>query len=40
MDAGQDVEYTATFEVFPTVEVQSIDDLSIEKPWRRYRRRY
>ncbi|MBR9796655.1 MAG: trigger factor, partial [Gammaproteobacteria bacterium] len=32
MDAGQDVEYTATFEVFPTVEVSSIDDLSIEKP--------
>ena len=32
MDAGQDVEYTATFEVFPTVEVNEIDDLSIEKP--------
>ena len=32
MDAGQDVEYTATFEVFPSVEVNSIDDLSIEKP--------
>ena len=32
MDAGQDVEYTATFEVFPTVEVSAIDDLSIEKP--------
>jgi len=32
MDAGQDVEYTATFEVFPAVEVSSIDDLSIEKP--------
>ena len=32
MDAGQDVEYTATFEVFPTVEVSVIDDLSIEKP--------
>ncbi len=32
MDAGQDVEYTATFEVFPTVEVNAIDDLSIEKP--------
>jgi FKBP-type peptidyl-prolyl cis-trans isomerase (trigger factor) len=26
MDAGQDVEYTATFEVFPTVEVQSMED--------------
>ena len=32
MDVGQDVEYTATFEVFPAVEVSSIDDLSIEKP--------
>ena len=32
MDAGQDVEYTATFEVFPSVEVNSIEDLSIEKP--------
>ena len=32
MDAGQDVEYTATFEVFPAVEVISLDDLSIEKP--------
>ncbi len=32
MDPGQDVEYTATFEVFPTVEISAIDDLSIEKP--------
>ena len=32
LDVGQDVEYTATFEVFPTVEVQPLDDLSIEKP--------
>ena len=32
MDAGHDVEYTATFEVFPAVEVNSLDDLSIEKP--------
>ena len=32
MDAGQDVEYTATFEVFPSVEVSPIDDLAIEKP--------
>ena len=32
MDAGQDVEYTATFEVFPSVEINSLDDLSIEKP--------
>jgi len=31
MDAGQDVEYTATFEVFPAVEINSLDDLSIEK---------
>ena len=32
MDAGQDVEYTATFEVFPAVEVNSLGDLAIEKP--------
>ena len=32
MDVGQDVEYTATFEVFPTVEVSTLDDLSVEKP--------
>ena len=32
MGAGQDVEYTATFEIFPTVEVKGIDDLVIEKP--------
>ena len=32
MDAGQDVEYTATFEVFPAVEVNSLEDLAIEKP--------
>lgn len=32
MDAGQDVEYTATFEVFPIVEVQPLTDLAIEKP--------
>ena len=32
MDVGQDVEYTATFEVFPTVEVNTLDDLSVEKP--------
>jgi len=32
LDAGQDVEYTATFEVFPTVEIQSLEDLTIEKP--------
>ena len=32
MDAGQDVEYTATFEVFPAVEVNSLEDLAIEMP--------
>ena len=32
MDVGQDVEYTATFEVFPTLEVSTLDDLSVEKP--------
>ena len=32
MDAGQDVEYTATFEVFPAVEVNALEDLAIEKP--------
>ena len=32
MDVGQDVEYTATFEVFPTVEVSTLHDLSVEKP--------
>ena len=32
MDAGQDVEYTATFEIFPTIEVQPLNDLTIEKP--------
>ena len=32
LDAGQDVEYTATFEVFPTIEVQPLKDLTIEKP--------
>ena len=32
MDAGQDVEYTATFEVFPAIELRSIDSLSIDKP--------
>ena len=32
MDAGQDVEDTAPFEVFPTVEVQPMGDLTIEKP--------
>ncbi len=32
MGAGQDVEYTATFEIFPSVEVKDIADLVIEKP--------
>ena len=31
MDAGQDVEDTATF-MFPSVEVNPVDDLAIEKP--------
>ena len=30
--AGQDVEYTATFEIFPTVELKDIAGLKIEKP--------
>jgi trigger factor len=32
MGAGQDVEYTATFEIFPSIEVKDITDLVIEKP--------
>ncbi len=32
MGAGQDVEYTATFEIFPSIEVKEITDLVIEKP--------
>ena len=32
LDAGKDVEYTATFEVFPAIEVQPLKDLTIEKP--------
>ena len=32
MGAGQDVEYTATFEIFPSIEVKDIADLVIEKP--------
>ena len=32
MGAGQDVEYTATFEIFPSVEVKEIADIVIEKP--------
>ena len=30
--AGQDVEYTATFEIFPTVELKEISGLKVEKP--------
>ena len=30
--AGQDVEYTATFEIFPTVELNEISGLKVEKP--------
>ena len=35
MGAGQDVEYTATFEIFPSIEVKEITDLVIEKPTAR-----
>ena len=35
MGAGQDVEYTATFEIFPSIEVKEIADLVIEKPTAR-----
>lgn len=31
-DAGKDVEYVATFEVMPTVDVQGADGMSLEKP--------
>ncbi len=32
LEAGRDVEYTATFEIFPTVEINEITDLKIERP--------
>lgn len=31
-DAGKDVEYVATFEVFPTVEVNSVEGFAVTKP--------
>src|SRR5690625_2621623 len=31
-DAGKDVEFVATFEVMPAIEVQGIEDMSLEKP--------
>ncbi|MEH6588407.1 MAG: trigger factor [Halioglobus sp.] len=32
LDAGKDLEYVATFEVFPDVEVTEMADFSVEKP--------
>ena len=32
LEAGKDLEYIATFEVFPEIELQELADLSIEKP--------
>lgn len=32
LEAGKDLEYVATFEVFPEVEVLEIKDFSVEKP--------
>ncbi|MEM8661319.1 MAG: trigger factor family protein, partial [Pseudomonadota bacterium] len=32
IEAGKDLEYTATFEVFPEVEVVEIKDFDVEKP--------
>ncbi|MBT4855281.1 MAG: trigger factor [Halieaceae bacterium] len=32
LEAGRDVEYTATFEIFPTLEINEITDLKIERP--------
>ena len=31
-DAGSDLEFTATFEVYPEVEVANLDKIEIEKP--------
>ncbi|WP_417688254.1 trigger factor [Pseudidiomarina sp.] len=31
-EAGQDLEFVATFEVYPEVEVQGLDKIAIEKP--------
>ena len=32
LDAGKDVEYTAVFEVFPTLEVNEVTDLTVTRP--------
>ena len=32
LEAGQDLEYIATFEVFPEIELQDLNDLQVEKP--------
>lgn len=31
-DAGEDLEYTATFEVLPAVEVKGVEEIGIERP--------
>lgn len=31
-EPGQDVEYVATFEVFPEIEVKNLENISVEKP--------
>jgi len=32
LEAGKDLEFTATFEVYPEVEVQGLDKIAVEKP--------
>ena len=32
LEAGKDLEFTATFEVYPDVEVQGLDKVTVEKP--------
>lgn len=32
MDAGKDLEYVATFEVFPEIEIVELKDFTVEKP--------
>jgi len=31
-DAGKDLEYTATFEVLPPIEVQGVEEIALERP--------
>ena len=31
-DAGEDLEFTATFEVYPEFEVQGVEDIAVERP--------